>query len=151
MSGDTIEPVLPWNKDAMKAALRSAADYVRPTDLPDIMARADFVGAICAAYHAALPNAAARVAELEAEIGELEATWASDLKVGKHYQDRALKAEALLEEAVKGLEPFAAAADIRLCGEWEDHRHFGQTDVAFHLTFGDLRRARQALTAIEGK
>jgi hypothetical protein len=47
----------------------------------------------------------------------------------------------------EALEPFARAADVRLCGEWGDDEHFGQTDVAFYLTFGDLRRARAALTA----
>lgn len=49
--------------------------------------------------------------------------------------------EALRE----ALEPFAKAADIRLCGDWRDDQHFGRTDVQFYLTFGDLRRARAAL------
>lgn len=58
------------------------------------------------------------------------------------------KIEALsarLQEAEKALEPFAKAADIKLCGDWRDDQYFGQTDVGFHLTFGDLRRARSAL------
>lgn len=51
-------------------------------------------------------------------------------------------------ERLRGaLEPFAKAADIKLCGEWRDDERFGQTDVSFHLTFGDLRRARAALSA----
>jgi hypothetical protein len=44
------------------------------------------------------------------------------------------------------LEPFAKAADIKLCGEWADDKHFSQTDVGFYLTFGDLRQARAALS-----
>lgn len=47
------------------------------------------------------------------------------------------------------LEPFAKAAEIRLCGEWRDDQKFGMTDVGHHLTFGDLRRARTALSAKE--
>lgn len=49
---------------------------------------------------------------------------------------------ARLREA---LEPFAKAADIKLCGEWKDHERFSQTDVGFHLFFGHLRSARAAL------
>lgn len=49
--------------------------------------------------------------------------------------------EAVLRAALK---PFAAAADVRLCGEWGDHEHFGRTDIQHHLTFGDLRRAKEA-------
>ncbi|QWY83249.1 hypothetical protein [Rhizobium phage RHph_X2_25] len=54
----------------------------------------------------------------------------------------------MLKEA---LEPFAKAADVKLCGEWRDDERFGQTDVSFYLTFGDLRRARAALSAKEGE
>ncbi|QWY83496.1 hypothetical protein [Rhizobium phage RHph_X2_28B] len=54
----------------------------------------------------------------------------------------------MLKEA---LEPFAKAADVKLCGEWRDDERFGQTDVSFYLTFGDLRRARAALSAKDDK
>lgn len=47
----------------------------------------------------------------------------------------------------EALEPFAKAADIKLCGEWRDDQSISRTDVAFSITFGDLRRARAALSA----
>ncbi|NSX90088.1 hypothetical protein [Agrobacterium tumefaciens] len=47
--------------------------------------------------------------------------------------------------------PFSKAAEIKLCGEWHDDERFAQTDVGFHLTFGDLRRARTALTSTGGE
>lgn len=50
---------------------------------------------------------------------------------------------ARLREA---LAPFAKAAEVKLCGDWRDDEPFGHTDVTFHLTFGDLRRARAAAT-----
>jgi hypothetical protein len=56
-----------------------------------------------------------------------------------------------VERLREALEPFAKAADIKLCGEWADDKHFGQTDVGFHLTFGDLRRARAAIAAMVTK
>jgi hypothetical protein len=45
----------------------------------------------------------------------------------------------------EALEPFAKAADVRLCGEWRDDERFGGTDASSRLTFCDLRRARSAL------
>lgn len=54
--------------------------------------------------------------------------------------------QAEIERLKAALEPFAKAADIKLCGEWRDDERFGQTDVSFHLTFGDLREARAALS-----
>jgi len=62
--------------------------------------------------------------------------------------DRELISDAYIENAKlrEALEPFAKAADIKLCGEWRDDERFGQTDVSFHLTFGDLRKARAALS-----
>lgn len=53
--------------------------------------------------------------------------------------------EAELARVREALEPFAKAADIKLCGEFEDRERFGRTDVSHYLTFGDLRRARTAL------
>lgn len=47
----------------------------------------------------------------------------------------------------EALEPFAKAADIRLCGEWRDDEKISQTDVPFYITFGDLRRASAAISA----
>jgi DNA-binding FadR family transcriptional regulator len=61
----------------------------------------------------------------------------------KEAEIAALREE--IERKDEALRPFAEAADIKLCGEWEDNEHFGQTDVGFHLTFGDLRQARAAL------
>jgi hypothetical protein len=51
-----------------------------------------------------------------------------------------------VERLETALAPFAKAADVKLCGVWGDEEHFGQTDVGFYLTFGDLRAARAALT-----
>lgn len=48
----------------------------------------------------------------------------------------------------EALEPFAKAANIRLCGDddhWTDEKSIQGTDIAFHIKFGDLRRARAAL------
>jgi hypothetical protein len=59
---------------------------------------------------------------------------------------RAALEAAGIEKMREALEPFAKAADVKLCGEWRDDEHFGQTDVGFYLTFGDLRRARAALS-----
>lgn len=56
------------------------------------------------------------------------------------------EAAAEIKRLRAALAPFAKAADVKLCGEWRDDQHFGQTDVTFHLTFGDLRRARAALS-----
>lgn len=61
---------------------------------------------------------------------------------------RLIAAAPALYEA---LEPFAKAAEIKLCGEWADDKHFGQTDVGFYLTFGDLRKALAALSLALGE
>lgn len=58
----------------------------------------------------------------------------------------------LLDEVKRALEPFAEkAGDIKLCGgdHWTDDKSIQNTDVAFHVTFGDFRRARSALAALE--
>jgi predicted RNA-binding Zn-ribbon protein involved in translation (DUF1610 family) len=55
---------------------------------------------------------------------------------------------ALLAEAAEVLEPFAKAADIRLCGEWPDDGRIARTDAANHLTFGHMRRARSLLAKL---
>ena len=62
---------------------------------------------------------------------------------------RATAAEAKLAKAKEALEPFKKASEIRLCGEWRDDQRFAQTDVGFHLTFGDLRRAASVLAALQ--
>jgi len=51
---------------------------------------------------------------------------------------------ALLEAA----RPFAKAADVRLCGGdyWTDDKTIQGTDIAFYITFGDLKRLKSALT-----
>lgn len=53
---------------------------------------------------------------------------------------------ARIAELEKALEPFAKASDVKLCGTFHDDDRFGHTDLTFHLTFGDLRRARKALS-----
>jgi hypothetical protein len=53
-----------------------------------------------------------------------------------------------VERLRAALEPFAKAADIRLCAGddyWTDDKSTQGTDIAFHIKFGDLRRARAAL------
>ena len=60
----------------------------------------------------------------------------------KAYEDRAEAAEQRVKDAVKVLEPFAKAADIKLCGDWRDDERFAQTDVGHYLNFGHLRAAR---------
>lgn len=52
---------------------------------------------------------------------------------------------ARIAELEGALEPFAKAADVRLCAGddyWTDSKPIQGTDVAFHVTFGDLRAAR---------
>lgn len=58
---------------------------------------------------------------------------------------------ARIAELEGGLEPFAKAGGVKLCGEWRDDERFGHTDVTFYLTFGDLRRARSLLTRKGGE
>lgn len=53
--------------------------------------------------------------------------------------------QAEIDEFRAALEPFAKAAEIRLCGDWRDDEKIQQTDVPFYITFGDLRRARSAV------
>ena len=48
-----------------------------------------------------------------------------------------------LAEAEKVIEPFAKAAEIKLCGIWRDDENFGRTDASSRLTFGHLRAARK--------
>lgn len=55
--------------------------------------------------------------------------------------------KAQLDRMRDALEPFAKAADIKLCGDWRDDERFAQTDVGHYLTFGHLRAARAALEA----
>ena len=58
-----------------------------------------------------------------------------------------IAAEALARgrmEGAKALEPFAKAAEVRLCADddyWTDNKSIQGTDVASYITFGDLRRA----------
>ncbi len=99
------------------------------------------------------PDAMDRIKELEEikaeyvefmkEVEEREETFA---RMIGDQMERAEKAEARLAEAMKAMEPFAKASEIKLCGEWRDDQRFAQTDVGFHLTFGHLRAARRALT-----
>jgi hypothetical protein len=83
----------------------------------------------------------------------------------KQFQRRAEAAEAALAAAPiplgcdpvvrerdalrEAMAPFAKAADVRLCGDdtyWTDDKTIQGTDIAFYVTFGDLRRARAALS-----
>lgn len=51
---------------------------------------------------------------------------------------------AMIAEKDAALRPFAAAAHIKLCGEWRDDQSVAKTDVAGFIMFGDIRRARAA-------
>lgn len=57
----------------------------------------------------------------------------------------------LLEEAREALAPFAKAASIRLCGGsfWTAEKPIQGTDIAFHITFGDLKNADNALKSLD--
>lgn len=64
-------------------------------------------------------------------------------------RQQAIEARSLVTELLAlraAVKPFAKAADIRLCGDFRDDERFGHTDLTFHLTFGDLRRAARALS-----
>jgi hypothetical protein len=66
---------------------------------------------------------------------------------------RATAAEAREVKLREALEPFAKAGAIRLVGGddyWTDDRRIQGTDIAFHITFGDLRQARAALETDNG-
>ena len=66
---------------------------------------------------------------------------------------RATAAEAREAKLREALEPFAKAGAIRLVGGedyWTDDRRIQGTDIAFHITFGDLRQARAALETDNG-
>ena len=61
---------------------------------------------------------------------------------------RAEAAEARNKVLEEALRPFADAAAIRLVGgedHWTAEKRIQGTDITFHITFGDLRRAAQAL------
>ena len=62
--------------------------------------------------------------------------------------DAQILANPKVRALVEALKPFSAAAKIRLCGEWRDEDTIQPTDVSFHVTFGDLRRADAALAAL---
>lgn len=86
--------------------------------------------------------------QTEGCIGEM--TWhENDAEAIAAWNRRASQAAPAPSDGLReAMEPFAKAADIRLCGEWRDDEKISQTDVPFYITFGDLRRARAALAKI---
>lgn len=59
------------------------------------------------------------------------------------------QAVSKLRECREALGPLAEAGKCKLCGGdfWTDDKSIQGTDVAFHVRFGDLRRAAKALEA----
>lgn len=96
------------------------------------------------ATNQAAREAAARLTALERERDEARE------KAGKLHDYANMRDWQILDLRA-ALKPFAKAADIRLCGDFRDDERFGHTDLTFHLTFGDLRRARAALQPQVGK
>lgn len=81
---------------------------------------------------------------------------AKRMLLNSRCQNASLQAELAQKDAEiaalrRALEPFAKAADIKLCGVWLDIDRIGGTDTAYHITFGDLRKARAALAKEDGK
>ena len=60
------------------------------------------------------------------------------------------KTIAKMRVAIEALEPFATAGRVKLCGGdyWTPDKSIQGTDVAFHITFGDLAQAIAALAQI---
>ena len=69
-----------------------------------------------------------------------------DLRAAASLLRELSEREKALREA---LEPFAEAGKVKLCGDdfWTDDKSIQNTDVAFYVKFGDLRRAAKALEA----
>jgi hypothetical protein len=89
-------------------------------------------------------TARAEQAEYERDVWKSKSTMHS--RDAAEQRQRAYIATTRTERLEAALRPFAKAADVKLCGEWRDDERFGQTDVNFYLTFGDLRNARAALS-----
>ena len=144
---------------AHAAATRAERPIVAPTDRALVNRLAEIFGtvrhdetvlALIAAHSDAVR--AEEIAALKAEFQEtIDGYEAQDairaMAIGKLKNQLAMAMR--LRQA---LEPFARAADIKLCGEWTDSDPIQQTDVAHHVTFGHLREARAALSnGEEGK
>lgn len=66
------------------------------------------------------------------------------IEAADHIDTQAATIKALMV----ALGPFSEAAEIKLCGGWRNDESIQKTDVAFHIKFGDLRRARAAIAAM---
>lgn len=93
----------------------------------------------------------AREEDLEKASWEYYVRWCATRNYIPYPQARLTALEEENTRLRKALEPFAKAAEIKLCGEWKDNERFGHTDIAFHLTFGDLRNAARTLSSMEKK
>lgn len=88
--------------------------------------------------------------ERRVQIAEDHAT-AAEENVSDLTEDLA-QAKDEIERLRGALAPFAKAASIRLCGGddyWTADKRIQGTDIAFHITFGDLHRAAAALSPVE--
>lgn len=92
----------------------------------------------------------ARVRELEKKVDEVRQVRDRNIERAESAIRDWHAEKARADRLAAAVAPFARAADIKLCGEWRDDQTFGQTDVAFYLTFGDLRRAKSALSTEGG-
>lgn len=83
------------------------------------------------------------------EGGELLVKRLRQPPFGTETSERLLFAAAAdeIERLRAALEPFAKAAEVKLCGGdyWTSEKTIQGTDVAFYITFGDLRDAATAL------
>lgn len=92
-----------------------------------------------------LDQAVQRLAELRWQVDNWKGCKEQQQARAVKAEARAEAAERALAECRVALKPFADAAEIKLVGDWKDKEHIGQTDVGFHVKFGDLRRAHRAL------
>lgn len=81
------------------------------------------------------------------------AAWNRRARPADQFAESAKNPTEIADAMKAALLPFARAAQIRLCGgdHWTDDKSIQGTDVAFHITFGDLRAALTAMGNTDGR